>query len=68
MNEHIHIIKEDTHAEVLAKILKATSRKYDCNMKIDFRDGNRIVQFVGDEALKPFIAEEVEGIFLRSKG
>jgi hypothetical protein len=54
---------EETNMEVLAKIVKATSRKFDCSMSIDFQNGNRKVQFIGDEIFKPFIAEEVECIF-----
>jgi hypothetical protein len=54
---------EDTNIEVLARIVKAASRKYDCSMDIDFQNGNRKVEFIGDETFKPFIAEEVECIF-----
>ena len=54
---------EDTNIEVLAMIVKAASRKYDCSMDIDFQNGNRKVEFIGDETCKPFIAEEVECIF-----
>ena len=56
---------EDTNMEVLARIVKATSRKYDCSMEIDFQNGNRKAEFSGDEILKPFIAEEVESIFAK---
>ena len=65
MNEKMHITKEDTNAEVLARIVKAASQKYDCSMEIDFSSDNRISKFVGDEALKPHIAEEVRSIFSR---
>ena len=54
---------EDTNIEILARIVKAASRKYDCSMDIDFQNGNRKVEFIGDETYKPFIAEEVECIF-----
>jgi hypothetical protein len=54
---------EDTNIEILARIVKAASRKYDCSMDIDFQNGNRKVKFIGDETFKPFIAEEVECIF-----
>lgn len=63
MIESIYIHKEDTNAEVVARIVKATSRKYDCSMEIDFQEGNRIAQFVGDENLRPAIAEDVQKIF-----
>lgn len=65
MNAIMHIAREDTNAEVLARIVKAASRKYDCSMEIDFTRDNRISKFVGDEALKPYIAEEVRSIFSR---
>ena len=32
-------------------------------MVIDFRDGNRTIEFVGDEAFKPQIVEELKEIF-----
>ena len=54
---------EDTNIEIFARIVKAASRKYDCSMDIDFQNGNRKVEFIGDETYKPFIAEEVECIF-----
>ena len=59
------ITREDTNAEVLARIIKAASRKYDCSMEIDFSRDNRVSRFVGDEALKSHIAEEVSCIFSR---
>lgn len=65
MNTIMHIAREDTNVEVLARIIKAASRKYDCSMEIDFSSNNRISKFVGDEALKPHIAEEVRSIFSR---
>jgi len=68
MNEFMHITREDTNAEVLARIVKAASRKYDCSMEIDFTRDNRISKFVGDEALKTHIAEEVRSIFSRKIG
>ena len=66
MNEIMHIAREDTNAEVLARIVKAASRKYDCSMEIDFSSENRISKFVGDETLKTHIAEEVSNIFSRN--
>ncbi|MCP4687364.1 MAG: hypothetical protein GY859_04890 [Desulfobacterales bacterium] len=63
MVETIQITKEDTNAEVVARILKAASKKYDCNLKIDFKNGKRQVEFNGDEAYKPLIMEDVQRIF-----
>jgi len=63
MANKIVIACEDTNAEVLARIVKATSHKYDCSMEIDFSDGNRTTRFVGDETLKHHIAEEVRSLF-----
>ena len=57
---------EDTNREVLARIVKATSRKFDCSMDIDFQNGNRKIEFIGDEIYKPLIAEEVECIFAKN--
>jgi hypothetical protein len=58
---------EDTNMEVLAMIVRALSRKYDCSMDIDFQNGNRKAEFIGDEIFKPFISEEVECIFARKE-
>ena len=63
MNDILYISREDTNAEVLARIVKAASHKYDCSMEIDFTNDNRISKFVGDEDLKPYIADEVRRIF-----
>jgi hypothetical protein len=67
MTDIIPVNIEDTNAEVLAMIVKATSRKYDCSIDIDFQNGNRKAEFIGDESFKPFIAEEVECIFARKE-
>ena len=58
---------EDANIEVLAKIVKAASRKYDCSMDIDFNNGNRKAEFVGDEFYKPLIVEEVQDIFVKNE-
>jgi hypothetical protein len=68
MNAIMHIAREDTNAEVLARIVKAASHKYDCSMEIDYSSDNRISRFVGDDALKMHIAEEVSNIFSRKIG
>ena len=67
MTDIIPVNIEDTNAEVLAMIVKATSRKYDCSIDIDFQNGNRKAEFIGDEIFKPFIAEEVECIFAKKE-
>ena len=36
MSDKIPIRFEDTNIEVLARIVKAASRKFDCSMEIDF--------------------------------
>jgi len=59
----IPITVEETNNEILARIIKATARKFNCSMVIDFRDGNRTIEFVGDEAFKPQIVEELKEIF-----
>ena len=51
MTDIIPVNIEDTNAEVLAMIVKATSRKYDCSIDIDFQNGNRKAEFIGDESL-----------------
>jgi hypothetical protein len=68
MSNKIPIRFEDTNIEVLARIVKAASRKFDCSMEIDFTNGNRKVEFVGDDFYKPLIVEEVEEIFSRNGG
>ena len=65
MRDMITIKIEDTNVEVMAMIVKAASLKYDCSMDIDFQNGNRKAEFIGDDIFKPFIAEEVESIFAK---
>ena len=54
---------EETNLEVLARIAKAAARKFDCSLDIDFSDGNRHIEFIGDETNKNLIAAEIEHIF-----
>ena len=54
---------EDANIEILARIAKAASQKFNCSMDIDFNNGNRKAEFVGDEFYKPLIADEVLDIF-----
>jgi len=68
MSNKIPIKREDTNIEVLARIVKAASRKFDCSMEIDFTNGNRKVEFIGDDFYKPLIVEEVEEIFSKNGG
>jgi hypothetical protein len=63
MSRKIPIQREDTNMEVLARIVKAASRKYECTMEIDFQNGNRKAVFVGNEMYKPHIAREIQRIF-----
>ena len=67
MTDMIPVEIEDTNIEVLAMIVKAASRKYDCSIDIDFQNGNRKAEFIGDEIFKPLIAEEVECIFAKKE-
>ena len=54
---------EDTNREIMARIAKATSRKYNCDVEIDFSNGVRKVVFSGDEAMRVHIADEVLAYF-----
>lgn len=67
MPDVIPVKFEDTNIEVLARIVKAASRKFDCSMDIDFNNGNRKADFVGDEFYQPLIVEEVQDIFRKNK-
>lgn len=59
----IKINREETNLEVLARIAKATARKYDCSMSIDFQNGKRQIEFIGDNECKARIAHAVEDYF-----
>lgn len=59
----IKINREETNLEVLARIAKATARKYDCSMRIDFHNGKRQIEFIGDSECKAKIANAVEDCF-----
>ena len=63
MTKKIDIYTENTNSEVLARIVKAASNKYNCSMEIDYSEGRRISKFIGDQSLKPHIAKEVHEIF-----
>ncbi len=59
----IPINREETNLEILARIAKASARKFDCSLHIDFSNGNRRIEFIGDEATKALIAAEMEYLF-----
>ena len=67
MSKKIPINVENTNLEVLARIAKAASRKFDCKMKIDFSNGNRLIEFIGDDCYKPLIVDEVKEIFSKDE-
>ncbi len=67
---HLNMIPikfEDANLEIMARIVKAASHKYNCNVEIDFSNGLKKAVFVGDEEMKPYIAEEVMDIFNPNK-
>lgn len=63
MQTFIPIVTEETNIEILARISKATSKKWGCTMCIDFFNGNRTMMFSGDPECRPVIVHELEGIF-----
>ena len=63
MENKIPIKVKDTNLEILARIAKATSRKYGCNIEIDFQNGHEIIKFEGDATFKPHISEEIRKLF-----
>jgi len=67
MSNKIPVQIEETNKEVLARIIKATAQKYNCNLVIDFSNGNRKVEFTGDEACKPLIVEKLKDILKYDK-
>ncbi len=67
MSNKIPIKIEETNQEVLARIIKATAKKFDCDLVIDFNNGNRTVEFTGDEACKPLIVEKLKDILKYDK-
>lgn len=65
MNAMIPLHIKNVSAEIWARILKAVSRKYGCSIHIDFSQGHVEMEFIGDEASKKHITEEVKGMFRR---
>ena len=64
----VRIQFEYTNLEVMARIVKAASRKYNCDVEIDFSNGVRKVVFTGDEEMKAYIAGEVLDILESKEG
>jgi hypothetical protein len=64
----IKINREETNLEVLARIAKAAASQYDCSLTIDFQDGKRRIEFIGDDACKGRIADRVRGYFHPADG
>jgi hypothetical protein len=54
-----NINRRNTSLEVWVKIMNSTAKKYNCSMKVNYKNGNGEVVFRGDESMKPFIAAEV---------
>jgi hypothetical protein len=50
---------ENTTYEVMARIMKAASHKYNCDIEIDFSGESRKINFIGDSNMKPHISVEV---------
>ncbi|MBI5593209.1 MAG: hypothetical protein HY881_22320 [Deltaproteobacteria bacterium] len=68
---HLNMIPiqfEDANFEIMARIVKAASHKYNCDVEIDFSNGVRKVVFMGDEEMKPHIVGEVLDIFASKEG
>ena len=62
MQTPIPIANEETNIEILARIAKATSKKWGCTMHIDFYNGNRTVIFSGDPEYRSCIVYELTDI------
>jgi hypothetical protein len=63
MKEKIKISIENTNDEILARIAKAISKKFNCSLHIDYSKGKRVVEFIGNPIYKSQIAEEIHNIF-----
>lgn len=59
----IKINREETNLEVLARITKATARKYECSLDINFQNGERQIKFIGNDECKAKIATAVGDYF-----
>jgi hypothetical protein len=67
METILPITIEETNIEVLAKIIKAECEKLDCTLNIDFKNGHREIEYVGEEEYRSHIAQQVFDIFKPSK-
>ncbi len=63
MEKKIKILVENTSNEILARIAKAVSKKFNCSLYINYSKGKRDVEFIGNPIYKTQIAEEVNNIF-----
>jgi len=54
---------ENANSEIWARIVKAEARKHNCSVDIDFSEGNRKAEFIGNKTYMPRILEEVQKIF-----
>ncbi len=63
MADKIPIVVEDTNVEVLARIVKSISKKYGCEVNIDFANGNRKFELNCEKEYVPVIEEEIRDIF-----
>ncbi|MBF0099374.1 MAG: hypothetical protein HQK77_00550 [Desulfobacterales bacterium] len=61
MKEHLAIHIEETNLEIFDRMVKATAKKYDCSLHIDFQNGNKVVKFIGANSYLPHIVDEVLG-------
>ena len=59
---------EDANFEIMARIVKAASHKYNCDVEIDFSNGAQKADFKCDEEMKPYIVGEVLEIFESKEG
>ena len=64
----LHEHPPETKNKNIMTVDRAASRKFDCSMEIDFTNGNRKVEFVGDDFYKPLIVDEIEEIFSKDGG
>ena len=61
MMRKIFIASKDVNLEIMAKLLNSVANKYDCHFGYDWQENS--LQFIGDEAYRRPIAEEVMAYF-----
>ena len=59
---------ENANFEIMARIVKAASHKYNCDVEIDFSNGAQKVVFMCDKEMKSYIVGEVLEIFESKEG